>query len=432
LPLAIDQVGAFIAQNASSPAKYLALLESHGAGLFDHAAVGADPQRTVARVWRTTFDRLAENPLAVQMLRVLAWLAPTGIRRHFGDPLTHGAALNLLAAYHLVTLSPDAISVHPLVQEISRTPSDDDPYRSAEVIAQARDYATGLLMRVGNECVSGRPEDWPAQRRVFPHIEALAANTRPEDDTEQRVVLFGWLGLRKHGQGDYRDAITYLTRAADGYERLFGQVHERAIRFRMMLGCALRDAGEAARWLEIQKALLPIAIGSLGATHPLTSTVRASLGSAYSAAGEHEKAITELRALRELCIEEHGEQDPNTRLAHINLAYALAQAGRAEEAVEIYEARYAETLSEEGQDVPAALQAANDFGTALQGVGQTDRAIEMLEHVVNRRKQVLGDEHPDTLNSMANLVVALLKSGDYSSPGLRPRPDVRRAGPGRP
>ena len=157
LPVAIDQAGAFIAQNGSSPARYLALLERHGAGLFEHAAVGADPQRTVARIWRTTFDRLGEDPLAVQMLRVLAWLAPTGTRRHTGDPLTHGAALNLLAAYHLVTLLPGSISVYPLVQEISRTPSEGDPYRSGEVIAQARDYATGLLIQVATSVPSVGP-----------------------------------------------------------------------------------------------------------------------------------------------------------------------------------------------------------------------------------------------------------------------------------
>jgi hypothetical protein len=104
LPLAIEQAGAFIGQNASSPAKYLTLLKNAGADLFDQAAVGADPQRTVARIWRVTFDRLAVNPFAVQMLRTLAWFAPTDIPRSLGagidDPVAQSAALNLLAAYH--------------------------------------------------------------------------------------------------------------------------------------------------------------------------------------------------------------------------------------------------------------------------------------------------------------------------------------------
>lgn len=417
LPLAIEQAGAFIAQNASSPEKYLALLESDGAGLFDHAAVGADPKRTVARIWRVTFDRLAENPLAAQMLRVLAWFAPTDIPRSYGsavgDPAALGTALNLLAAYHLVTVTPDAIAVHPLVQEIARTPSEDDPHRSAEAIARARENATALLIMAGSKLSARQPEHWPMQRRLFPHIEALAANTRPDLDTEQAAVLFGWLGQSKHQQGDHRGAIIILTRARDDFERMLGPGHERTLQNRLALAHALRDAGDAARSLEIYEAIVPVAIDSLGATHMLTLGSRASLGTAYAAAGDYEKAITELRALVELGVTERGEQDPNTRLARSNLAGVLVKAGQAEEAVEIYDAAYAVALAEDGQNAPSTLMDANNLAVALHAAGQLDRAAEMLEHVADGRRRVLGEEHPHTLSTLANLAVAVIESGDY-------------------
>ena len=70
-------------------------------------------------------------------------------------------------------------------------------------------------------------------------------------------------------------------------------------------------------------------------------------------------------------------------------------------------------LSEDGQDAVSTLLVANNLAAALRGVGQTDRAIGLLEHAVDCRIRILGDEHPDTLVSMANLVVVLLEAGNY-------------------
>ena len=70
-------------------------------------------------------------------------------------------------------------------------------------------------------------------------------------------------------------------------------------------------------------------------------------------------------------------------------------------------------LSEDGQDAVSTLLVANKLATALRGVGQTDRAIGLLEHAVDYRMRIFGDEHSDTLVSMANLVVVLLEAGNY-------------------
>lgn len=417
LPLAIEQAGAFIAQNVSTPAKYLELLASDGAHLLERGAVGADPRRTVARIWRVTFDRLAEDPHAAEILRVFAWYAPSDIPRALGasagDSTALRASLNLLAAYHLVTLSSDAISVHPLVQEIARTPSDEDPHRSAEAVTRAREYATVLLMIACGKITGTGPETWPARRRMFPHIEFLAANTSPEQDSEYAATLFGWTGQSLHAQGDYPGAIRHLTRSADVFARLRGPSDERALGNRLSLGIAYRAAGDVHRGMQIQEEVLATATADLGATHTLTLTARASLPSAYVLAGDFDKAIAELRSLLELSVAERGEEDMNTRLARFNLAVVLTNAGQAEEAVEIYEVGYRSDLELLGPDDARTLLTANNFASALLQNGQLDRSLELLEHVVERRRELLGEDHPDTLVSLANLAVAEITSGDY-------------------
>jgi hypothetical protein len=81
LPLAIEQAGAYLAETAISPRAYLALLAEYPAAMFGSAAAAGDPERTIARIWRVTLDRLAEDPLAGQILRIVAWYAPDPIPR---------------------------------------------------------------------------------------------------------------------------------------------------------------------------------------------------------------------------------------------------------------------------------------------------------------------------------------------------------------
>ena len=47
--------------------------------MYQASAEGGDAARTIARIWHVTLDRLADEPLAGQLLRILAWYAPQAI-----------------------------------------------------------------------------------------------------------------------------------------------------------------------------------------------------------------------------------------------------------------------------------------------------------------------------------------------------------------
>ncbi|NUU25493.1 MAG: hypothetical protein HOV68_28900 [Streptomycetaceae bacterium] len=133
LPLAVGQAGAYIAQNRITPAAYLDLLARFPARMFNATAEGGDAQRTMARVWHVTLDRLTDTPAAGRMLRQLAWYAPDGIprallggSRAIEEPEL-SEALGRLAAYHMITLTADAVAVHRVVQAVTRTPDPLTP-----------------------------------------------------------------------------------------------------------------------------------------------------------------------------------------------------------------------------------------------------------------------------------------------------------------
>jgi hypothetical protein len=198
LPLAVGQAGAYIAQAAITPGAYLGLLGHYPASTYATASEGGEAQRTIARIWDITLDRLNDEPLAGQVLRILAWYAPQGISRDLLNGLSEPPqlihALSRLAAYSMIKLDTQAIEMHRLVQAVTRTPDPASPHRDPGDIDQARQQATALL-EAATPGDWQDPAQWPACRAVLPHIDALATHTEPGTDTAASAVILERSGL---------------------------------------------------------------------------------------------------------------------------------------------------------------------------------------------------------------------------------------------
>lgn len=199
LPLAVEQAAAYLAQTRTKPAAYLDLLAWFPARMFTATAEGGDAQRTMARVWHVTLDRLADTPAAGWVLRQLAWFAPDGIPRDLlaaevGEPEL-SEALGRLAAYSMVTLTGNTVAVHRLVQAVTRTPDPTDPHRQPADTAIARDNTVTLLAAALTELAPRTPADWAAYRMVLPHARALLEHSTPDTDTLWTARLLNHLGL---------------------------------------------------------------------------------------------------------------------------------------------------------------------------------------------------------------------------------------------
>ncbi|MGW6505943.1 NB-ARC domain-containing protein, partial [Nonomuraea angiospora] len=194
LPLAVEQAAAYLHQTRLTPARYLEFLRDNPAVMYDQTARGSDAMRTIARIWRITLDSLADTPLAGHLLRTLAWWAPEAIPRTLLDPANPAkvtTALGALAAYNLVVLDADTVTVHRLVQAVARTPDPGDPHRRPTDIDFARYLATGLLNQARPHDAED-PARWPIWRALLPHIEALSDHTDPASDILVSADLLSW------------------------------------------------------------------------------------------------------------------------------------------------------------------------------------------------------------------------------------------------
>jgi tetratricopeptide (TPR) repeat protein len=416
LPLAIEQVGAYCVQTGTSPAGYLELLARYPAQLVATVADGADPDRSVARVWRVTLDHLAHiDPLTGVVLRILAWWAPSGVSRQLltgiASPLELNLALGRLAAYSMITLDGDRIVVHPLVQAVSRIPDEQDPHRQSADIERARTQAVRSLA----DQLPDDPLDvagWPVWRNVLPHVDALRRQTHADLDTVPAARLYNQAGVFSDNQGDLTAAVAYLRRAVSAYERVLGPHHPSTLGSYNNLAGAYRAAGDLARAIPLLEQTFTDTHRVLGADHPDTFSLCNNLAYLYEAAGDLTRAIPLYEQTLADCNRVLGSDRPQTLASRSNLAGAYQAAGDLARAIPLLEQTFTDTHRVLGADHPDTLTSRNNLASGYEAAGDLTRAIPLYEQTLADRNRVLGPDHPQTLASHNNLASAYRAVGD--------------------
>jgi len=416
LPLAIEQAGAYIAETGITPAEYVQLLAAYPADMYAQTAEGGDPQRTIARIWRVTLDQLASTPAAGQLLRVLAFFAPAGIPRTLlaglvQPPPQLATAIGRLAAYSMITTSGETLSVHRLVQAVSRTPDPSDPHRAPAAIEEARELATALLATVAPPDVEN-PAWWPAWRVLHPHLGAFAGYTTADTDTDVTVGLLNRYAVFLADQGAPVPAIHLLQRSLDDCCRIHGEDHIQTLIVRNNLAGAYQTAGNLAKAITLFEASLAGRRRVLGNVHPETLTSCNNLAFAYRKAGDTTKAITLYETTVADSIRVLGPDHPRTLNLQGNLAQAYLQAGDLDRVIKLAKAVLDDSLRVLGDDHPQTLAARNNLAGAYREAGDLDRAIPLFKAVLDDNIRVLGPDHPKTLKLRSNLAQAHLHARD--------------------
>ncbi|MFE1228064.1 tetratricopeptide repeat protein [Streptomyces sp. NPDC058745] len=410
LPLAVEQAGAFIAEAGTSVRDYLGLLADHPAAMYREAAEGHDSERTIARIWHITLDRLTDTPLAGQILRILAWYAPTGIPRTLLSPLSIAVAvqhaIRRLAAYSMITTSEGGLlDVHRLVQAVARTPDADDPHRQEDDVATALRDATRLL-KDALPTDRNDPGIWPTWRTLLPHCEALTHHAPPDSDTPTTATLLDSTGLFRNEQGQTWHAVADLERALDDRVRLLGEDQPDTLLSRNNLAVAYERAGHLSRAIQLHEQTLADRVRLLGEDHPDCLLSRNNLAHAHESAGDLGRAIPlHERNVKDM-VRVLGTDHPLTLASHSNLADAYQASGDLTRAIPLYEQTVKDMVRVLGENHRYPHVSRNSLAHAYQAAGNLSRAIELHERTLADRVRMLGEDHPDTLVSRLSLADA--------------------------
>ena len=465
LPLALEEAAAYIEATGRSIATYRRLLESNRLRLFEEGTPPVDYPWTVRSTWELSLKRLeAEAPQAAQLLYLCAYLAPddiplaelrAGLARlgddglaSLGDEIEFDRGIAALRRYSLVKLGDAALSLHRLVQLVSRDRLSPEerarwaglalrlveavyprsglagdvhpesgrllPHSLAalshvEALPQCDERAAQLLIRTGiYMCATG------VQARAIEHLtKALQIFERhPELGDRERAAVLDNVAVVQNARGEIYEARDLFERALALHERIEGAESPAAgldlvnlAWVRLVLGDLVeaRTAGErAARILTT----------ALGAWHPIVATVQSVTSRSLWQLGEIEAARALVGDVFDLLDRARSKFHPMMAGAWFQsglLALALGDVARASacagSGVNVGTPAY-------GPDHPLVLSNLIVSGRVLLEREDLDGARRVFERIINGAQRTCARPHADLAMSLPLLAETQRRGGD--------------------
>ncbi|MFI1996700.1 tetratricopeptide repeat protein [Actinoplanes sp. NPDC020271] len=411
LPLALEQAGAYIAQQRITVARYLGLLRARPAEAFHAVDEGGEASRTIARVWDLTFTAIGgKNPQALTLLRTLAYFAADNIPRHLlsGNRANADAvdkALGLLASYSMIKLDQRHIAVHRLVAAVLREQATDEQDDDAETPAAAATSILAAAIPPGNPHID--IDTWPAWREVVPHIDALARAVPSTQATVATASLLTRSAFFASSQGQHNVALPQERQALAIVEAHLGSGHPIVASILYNLGQSLTALGKPDEALPLLQRGLAIMEAVRGPEHPDVATGLSHVARVMVELGRPADALP-LRD-RELAIDRAalGADHPTVAIALNNLAGTLEALGRPDEALPMREQALAISEAAYGPDHPVVAVRLGNLATALTAVGRATDALPLHERALAISEALLDKDHPDIAIRLNNLALTL-------------------------
>ncbi|RGA05487.1 TIR domain-containing protein [Microbispora triticiradicis] len=457
LPLALAQAASVIADGMAAT-DYLSQLQKQSPELFIKGRSGnGNHQETIASTWRVSFDRLADqSSAAVALFRLAAFLGaeaipldrivpvpgmPAELAEALTDPFRRTEATQALREYSLAKTGDGLMSIHRMVQAVTRTELAADESRWAGLALATMSTAFPNEVR--------DPVSWPTCETMLAHAlssaqharrlrvditdtidlldrvaryllargrsdhaavvleDALTSAKQLPSDTLEYLRCRNTQGLLLLNRGDHYGARQAQEEVYQARIRQLGENDVDTLRAGRDLVEALYRLGQWAQATQLQNRLVEAFTAVLGADNLETVTASAYQATLLHSAGQYRQA----RMLEERVLEARRRLLGDEHLANLGATlHAQGEYDRARAlAEEVLDARRRLL----GDEHPHTLNAIANLGAALHAQGEYDRARALAEQVLDARRRLLGDEHPETLNAVVGLGAALHAQGEY-------------------
>jgi tetratricopeptide (TPR) repeat protein len=449
LPLALEQAAAYLDRVELPPGDYLDLLRARAADLYARGQA-VSRSDTIVTLWDLSLERLtAEDPTAVQLLDICAYLAPVPVpldlfSAHPGqlpeplstsaaDPLAFAETVGVLADYSLAKRTGAGLQLHRLVQATIRArhgqappaPSShaleqDGPQPGGtagyEPEAHPLALALGLLQADVPDEISA-PQNWPQWAVLLPHVLAATSHldsAAGQPNSQAMTVgsaLLGQAGFYLWTQARHTDAKALEERALAIDEATYGPDHPNVATRLNNLALTVRDLGQPEAARALQERALAIDEATYGPDHPNVATRLNNLAVTLRDLGQLEAA----RPLQEraLAIDEatYGPDHPDVATDLGNLALILQDLGQLEAARPLQERALAIDEATYGPDHPDVARDLNNVALILQDLGQPEAARPLQERALAIDEATYGPDHPNVARDLNNVALILQDLG---------------------
>jgi tetratricopeptide (TPR) repeat protein len=410
LPLAIAQVGAYCEVHDKSLADYLKLFRKRKVDLLEHGEVSDEYHNTVTTTCDIAWSVVHRDmPAAATLFNFCAFLAPDDIplsllldgvaklpapANVLSDELEFGDAIVTLSRHALVTKKGDFLSVHRLVQLITR---DRLSGREGRKLVE-------LAIQLLNDAFcfdENHRASWLTCEALAPHILQVKQHADSlEIKSETFAALLTGTGSYLRFRADYNAARVFHQQALAIRKEIHGDKHPDVATSLDNLGHVYESLGEYPQAKHCYEQALTIRKGIHGDKHPDVATSLNGLGltlwhlGEYPEAREHlEKALATYEAV----------YGPYVATALNNLGLVFDSLAELEKARACHEQALALRRRIFGNKHQAVGMSLNNLGAVLLKLGYSTQAREKLEEGLAIYKAVYGEEHPNVARVLNTL-----------------------------
>ena len=385
LPLALDQVGAYIEETHCSLAHYLILYGTSRKELLRRRGrFPADHPDSVAITWSISFQKVEhESMAAADLLYLLAFLDPEAIPEEIiikgapelgpalepleNDLLQVDSIIELLLRYSLIRRDSEAklLKIHRLVQAVLKDGMDK---------ATQRLWAERAIRAVNRIFPDVELNTWEECQRCLPHVLIFA------NYVEEYQLAF------PEAARLFNEAATYLMAHAQ-YE-LAELLLQRTLSIRQQV---------------------------LNADHPDTARTLNDLGVLYLTKSKFQQAEPLLQEALAIRQNKLGIEHAETATSLHNRAQLYYEQGYYSSAEQMYLEALEIRRRVLQSDHPDIAQSLNNLAELYTVLGKFSQAESLYEEALSSQKNTLGSEHPLVAQTLNNMALLYRSKGEYTA-----------------
>jgi tetratricopeptide (TPR) repeat protein len=425
LPLALAQAGAYIKNAGKSFAAYQEMYREYQQKVLERGKPLTGYKNTVATTWEISFEQVKnQSSAAIALLNLCAFLAPDNIPRaplqksirdlsdinidSLADPFDFDDAVIALQSYSLIDAIEDGISIHRLVQVITR-------YRLSE--ANRKALAQIALQIIYNAWPSDPSirESWSECELLLPHGYATFENFKNlRIEPKNLVPLLDNMSNYLYSRAFYNDAEQLYRHTLAIREKHLGPEHPDVATNLNNLAILLKDKADYAAAEPLYRRALAIMEKHLGSEHADVAVILNNLAALLHTLGNSSEAEPLYRRGLEIREKQLGPNHPDVANSLYALAIFLQAKGQYGEAEPLYRRALEIREKKLGPKHPRTAQSLHHLGSLLQTQGNYDDAELLYRRALEIREEELGPDHPRTAQSLNNLASLHLTLGRYS------------------
>lgn len=432
LPLALAQAGAYILATGITLSAYASLLQKRGLRVLSEAGP-LDSHADVQTTWTLAMEQIArESETAAQLLKLCSFLAPDEIaladltagHEHVPEPLRSGLvdelqlnkARALLRQFSLLEVGIGRVSVHRIVQWVTRERMDPT------------EHATWLrsALRVVWQAFPDDPSDvrtWSDCARLLPHARVLTEREMSPGDAPLAAMVLSRCGVYLMARAAHRDAELLLRRALSIDEACYGTDDPAVARDLSNLAQLLVATNRLNEAEPLMRRALRINEAKRGAEHPSVATDLGNLAELLRTTNRQAEAEPLMRRALSIDTDQYGADHSRVAVRLNNLALLLRATNRYAEAeplmrqaLSIAELRY-------GVGHPRVAAQLGNLANLLLVTNRCAEAELLALRALSIEEASHLAEHPDVATTLNTLAQVLMETNRHAEA----EPLMRRA-----